>query len=156
VADTSSTPRASTLRFQGLANGIVRTLLRTPLLARVVGKKLVTIHVVGRKSGKRYDVPVAYTPDGASMLVGTPFAWAKNLRTGEPVDVTLLGRRRRADVQVFTDEADVVRLYEVIARDNKQFAGFNKIGFDAAGNPDPDDLRASWAAGARVLRLTVT
>jgi deazaflavin-dependent oxidoreductase (nitroreductase family) len=156
VADTSSAPRASTLRFQGLANRIVRTLLATPLIARGVGKRLVTVHVVGRKSGKRYDVPVAYTREGDALLIGTPFAWAKNLRSGEAVEVTHLGRRRRADVQVFTDEADVVRYYEVIARDNKQFAGFNKIGFDAAGNPDPQDLHLAWKGGARVLRLSVT
>ena len=156
MADTSSTPRASTLRFQGIANRIVRTLLATPLLARGVGKRLVTVHVVGRKSGKRYDVPVAYTRDGDALLIGTPFAWARNLRTGEPVEVRYLGRQRRADVQVFRDEADVVRYYEVIARDNKQFASFNKIGFDAAGDPDPQDLQLAWAAGARVLRLTVT
>jgi deazaflavin-dependent oxidoreductase (nitroreductase family) len=156
VADTSSTPRASTLPFQGVANRIVRTLLATPGLARLVGRKLITIHVVGRKSGKRYDVPVAYTPDGDALLVGTAFAWAGNLRTGEPVEVSYLGRRRRADVRVFTDEADVVRYYELITRDNKQFASFNKIGFDAAGNPDPQDLHRAWAAGARVLRLTVT
>jgi deazaflavin-dependent oxidoreductase (nitroreductase family) len=156
VADTSSAPRASTLRFQGLANRIVRALLATPLLARGIGKRLVTVYVVGRKSGKRYTVPVAYTRDGGALLIGTPFAWARNLRSGEPVEVRHLGRRRQADVQVFTDEADVVRYYGVIARDNKQFAGFNKIGFDAAGNPDPQDLHLAWAAGARVLRLTVT
>jgi deazaflavin-dependent oxidoreductase (nitroreductase family) len=156
VADTSSAPRARTLRFQGLANRIVRALLATPLLARGIGKRLVTVYVVGRKSGKRYTVPVAYTRDGGALLIGTPFAWARNLRSGEPVEVRHLGRRRQADVQVFTDEADVVRYYGVIARDNKQFAGFNKIGFDAAGNPDPRDLHLAWAAGARVLRLTVT
>src|SRR4051794_40081319 len=82
LADTSSTPRASTLRFQGFTNRIIRTLLATPLLARAIGKKLVTLYVVGRKSGKRYTVPVAYTPDDHAMLIGTQFAWARNLRTG--------------------------------------------------------------------------
>jgi deazaflavin-dependent oxidoreductase (nitroreductase family) len=156
VADTSSSTRASTMRFQGLANRIVRGLLATPLLARGVGKKLVTVYVVGRKSGKRYTVPVAYTRDGDAMLIGTSFAWARNLRSGEPVEVRYLGRRRKADVQVFTDEADVVRYYEVIVRDNKQFASFNKVGFDAAGNPLARDLHLAWETGARVLRLTVT
>jgi deazaflavin-dependent oxidoreductase (nitroreductase family) len=156
VADTSSAPRASTMRFQGIANRIVRALLATPVLARAVGKRLVTIHVVGRKSGKRYDVPVAYTRDGDALLIGTGFTWARNLRSGEPVEVHYLGRRRRADVQVFTDEADVVRYYDIICRGNKQFASFNKVGLDAAGNPDPRDLHRAWEAGAQVLRLTVT
>jgi hypothetical protein len=153
VVDTA-TP--STMRFQGVANRIVRVLLATPLVARGVGQRLVTVYVVGRKSGRRFTIPVAYTRDGGSMLIGTPFAWGRNLRTGEPVDVRYLGRRRTADVEVFTEEADVVRLYDVIARDNRQFAGFNKIGFDAAGNPEPADLHRAWTNGARVLRLTVT
>jgi deazaflavin-dependent oxidoreductase (nitroreductase family) len=156
VTDPSRTaPRASTLRFQGVANRVVRGLLATPLLARAVGRRLITIHVVGRKSGRRYAVPVAYTRDGDALLVGTSFPWARNLRTGEPVEVRYLGRRRRADVRVLTDEADVVHHYDLIARDNRQFAGFNGIGFDAAGAPRAEDLRAAWAAGARVLRLTV-
>ena len=50
---------AHTLAFQGAANRVVRALLRTPLLARLVGARLLTLYVVGRKSGKRYTVPVA-------------------------------------------------------------------------------------------------
>ena len=33
-----------------------------------------------------------------------------------------------------------------MARDNRAFARFNKIGLDRDGNPDPDDLRLAWAA----------
>jgi hypothetical protein len=144
------------MRFQKVTNRIIRVLLATPLVARGIGQKLVTVYVVGRKTGRRFTIPVAYTRDGDAILIGTGFAWGRNLRTGEPVEVRYLGRRRKAEVEVFTDEADVVRLYDVICRDNRNFAGFNKVGFDAAGNPRPDDLKAAWAAGARVLRLTVT
>ena len=41
-----------------------------------------------------------------------------------------------------------------MASDNHNFASFNKIGFDADGNPDPTDLQLAWAAGARAIRLT--
>jgi deazaflavin-dependent oxidoreductase (nitroreductase family) len=148
-------PRAQTLAFQGLANRIVRGLLRVPLLSRGVGQRLVTLYVVGRKSGKRYTVPVAYTRHEGTLLIGTPFGWGRNLRTGEPVEVRFKGRRRVADVEVFTDEDAVVRDYAVIARDNRNFAGFNKIGLDEAGRPDPGDLHLAWAAGARAIRLTL-
>jgi deazaflavin-dependent oxidoreductase (nitroreductase family) len=144
------------MRFQGLANRIVRTLLATPLLSRVVGGRLITLHVIGRKSGKRYTVPVAYTRHDGDLLIGAPFAWARNLRTGEPVEVRYRGRIRQADVRVYTEEADVVKYYDVICRDNHNFASLNKVGLDAAGNPDPADAKLAWAAGARVLRLTVT
>ena len=156
MADTSSTPRTSTMRFQGPMNRIVRAMLATPLLSRGIGRRLITLHVVGRKSGKRYTVPVAYTRHEGDLLIGAPFAWARNLRTGEPVEVRYLGRIRQADVRVYTDEADVLKYYDVICRDNHNFASINKVGIDAAGNPDPKDIGLARAAGARVLRLTVT
>ena len=147
--------QVKTMALQGVANQFVRGLLRTPLVSRGIGRRLITLYVVGRKSGKHYTVPVAYTRHEGELLVGTPFSWAKNLRTGEQLDVRYLGRRRTAEVRVLTGEAEVVRDYAVIARDNRNFAQFNKIGFAEGGNPLPADLHRCWAAGARVIRLTL-
>jgi len=147
-------PRAQTLALQGLANRVVRGLLRTPLLSSAIGSRLVTLYIVGRKSGRRYTIPVAYTRDEGDLLIGTPFGWGRNLRTGEPVEIRLKGRRRQADVQVYKDEAGVVGAYAIMARDNKAFANFNKVGFDTDGNPNPEDLHLAWMAGARAFRLT--
>jgi deazaflavin-dependent oxidoreductase (nitroreductase family) len=147
--------RATTMALQGFTNTVVRGLLHVPLLSAVVGKQLITLYVVGRKSGKHYTVPVAYTAHDGDLLIGTPFAWGRNLRTGTPVDVNFKGKRTVADVQVIADEAGVADLYAVIARHNRNFARFNKIGFDAQGNPEPADLHRAWTLGARVLRLTL-
>jgi hypothetical protein len=146
--------RAQTMALQGLVNRVVRGLLRAPVLSRLAGERLVTVYVTGRKSGRRYSVPVAYTKDQGDLLIGTPFGWGRNLRTGEPVSVLLKGRLRQADVRAFTDEQGVTGLYAAMCRDNRNFAKFNKVGFDADGNPDPDDLRQAWAGGARAFRLT--
>jgi hypothetical protein len=70
------------------------------------------------------------------------------------VHTRLKGKQPTADVHLLTDEADVVELYSVLARGNHNYAMFNKIGFDAAGNPDRTDLHVAWAAGARTIRLT--
>lgn len=147
-------PRAQTLAVQGFVNRIIRGLLRTPLLSQLIGSRLVTLYVVGRKSGRHYAVPVAYTRHEGDLLVGTPFGWGRNLRTGEAVEIRLKGRRRVADVQVLADEPGVVDAYAVMARDNHNFAKFNKIGLDSGGNPVPQDLHLAWAAGARAFRLT--
>ena len=123
------------------------------MLNRIVGGRLVTLYIVGRKSGRRYTVPVPYTRYDGGLLLGTPFAWGRNLRTGEPVDIRLKGRRRQADVRAFTDEVGVTERYAVMARDNHSFARFNKIGLDQDGNPDPADLHLAWAAGAGAFQL---
>ena len=148
------TAPVKTMAAQGLVNRIVRGVLCTPGLARLAGRRLLTVYVVGRKSGRHYDVPVAYTRHQGSLLIGTPFGWARNLRTGEPVEIRLRGRRRTADVHVITDEPGVVDAYAVMARDNHNFARFNHIGFAADGHPLPADLHRAWAAGARAVRLT--
>jgi deazaflavin-dependent oxidoreductase (nitroreductase family) len=147
-------PRAKLLAVQGLVNRIIRGALRTPLLSRLPGRRLITLYIVGRKSGRRYTVPVAYTRHEGALLVGTPFGWGRNLRTGEPVAIRFKGRKRLADVQVFTEEDDVAEAYAAMSRDNHAFAKFNNIGFDADGNPDRRDLHLAWAAGARAFRLT--
>jgi deazaflavin-dependent oxidoreductase (nitroreductase family) len=141
--------------MQGALNRVVRTLLAVPLLSRVVGRGLLTLYVVGRKSGKRYTVPMAYVRHEGALLLGSGFPWAKNLRTGEPVELRYQGKRRVADVRVVTDEDGVARYYSVIVRQNPGFARINKIRIDRDGTADPNDLRDAWAAGARVMLLTL-
>lgn len=143
------------LAVQGAANRLARGLLRTPLLSRLAGRGLVTLYVVGRKSGRRYTVPMAYVPHDGVLLLGSGFAWGRNLRTGEPLEVRYKGRRRVADVRVLTDEEGVTEHYAVIARRNPGFARINGLGIGRDGVPDPDDLRSAWAAGARVFLLTL-
>lgn len=146
--------RAHTLKGQRIANTVVRALLRTPGLARIIGAKLVTLYVVGRKSQRRYAIPVAYLADGGDLLIGTPFAWGKNLRTGSPITLRLKGRLRTADVDVATAEPEVVAGYALMARSNPTFAKFNDIRLGDDGEPDPDDLHQAWLGGARVIRLS--
>jgi len=146
--------RVSTLAAQRLVNLLVRGLLRTPGLSRVVGRRLVVLYVVGRTSGRRYVVPVAYLADGDDLLIGTSFAWGRNLRAGEPITIRLKGRRRASDVQVWTAEADVVRAYAHMACTNPTFAAFNGIRLAEDGEPDPHDLHLAWRGGARVIRLS--
>jgi deazaflavin-dependent oxidoreductase (nitroreductase family) len=141
--------------WQGAMNRVARSLVAIPLLSRVVGRWLLTLYVVGRKTGKRYTVPMAYVPHEGALLLGSGFAWAKNLRTGEPVELRYKGRRRVADVQVITDERGVAEHYEVIVRHNPDFARINKIGIASDGTASPDDLHTAWAAGARVMLLTL-
>ena len=143
-----------TLKGQRVANVVVRGLLRVPGLSHVIGRRLVTLYVVGRRTGRRYAIPVAYEREGPHILVGTPFAWARNLRTGDTIAVQLQGRRRRCDVEVLVSEADVVAAYARMARANPAFAKFNRIRRGDDGEPDAEDLRSAWRAGARVLRLT--
>lgn len=158
TSSASSAPapeRPQTLAYQRAANRVVRGLLATPGVSAGIGKYLITLYVVGRKTGRQYTVPVAYTQHEGKLLIGTGFGWARNLRTGDPLEVRYKGRRRTAKVEVVRDESGVVALYDVICRHNKNFAKFNKITFDANGQPSPADLRQAWQVGARAFKLTL-
>ena len=155
MSDEKTTPRAETLKYQNVGNAIVRTLLATPVVSKGIGRKLITLYVVGRKSGRRYSIPIAYERHEGTLLIGTPFPWVRNVRDGDSLDVRYLGQRRTAKVRVYTEEPDVAKYLAVLARNNTQFADFNKIGRDDAGEPDANDLHLAWLGGARVLRLTI-
>ena len=154
TAPAAAQVTARTLPGQSVVNHIVRGLLATPLVCRMLGRRLLTIYAVGRRSGRLYAVPVAYSRHQGQLLVGTQFRWIRNLRSGEPVQIRLLGQRRTAEVRVFTREAEVVDLLAVLARDNKGFARFNRIGLDEGGQPSLEDLDQAWRGGARVVALT--
>ena len=102
------------MALQGVANVVMRGLLSTPGISSGIGKYLITLYVVGRKSGRHYKIPVAYVQHEGAILIGTPFGWGKNLRTGEPLQVRYKGRRRTANVEVVKDESGVVALYAIM------------------------------------------
>src|ERR1035437_9956009 len=78
--------RAQTLALQGLVNPMVRGLLRTPLLCRVVGNRLLCLHRGAPSPGPHPPPPPPPPRHDGTLLIGTPFAWGRNLHTGEPVD----------------------------------------------------------------------
>jgi F420H(2)-dependent quinone reductase len=154
MSDLRAGRRARTIPGQRLVNLVVRGLLRTPGLSALLGTRLLTLYVVGRKSGRRYPVPVAYLADGDDLLLGTSGGWRLNLRSGQPVAVRLKGKHRWADVTKYWKESDVVSAYAHMARANPTFAKFNSIRLSDDGEPDENDLHLAWLGGARAVRLT--
>jgi deazaflavin-dependent oxidoreductase (nitroreductase family) len=146
--------RAQTLPMQGLVNAFTRAALSTPGVAKGIGRKLILLYVFGRKSGKRYAIPIAYMEHDGKVLIGTQFGWSRNLRTGDPIQVRYKGRLRSADVEVVENAERVADLYTLMCRDNHAFAKFHNIGFDAKGEPDPEAVRQAVRLGARAFLLT--
>lgn len=145
-------PRAG---YQDTVDRVMRTLLRTLLVSRLIGSRLLTLTVIGRKSGKKYVIAVAYTVYDGTLLVGTVNKkWVRNLIPGTPVELRLRGRKVLADQVVFTDQDNVLRLYDVLAGDNRANAGYSGIGFDPDGSPNRADLYQAWRNGAAVIQLT--
>src|SRR5918996_766741 len=77
-----------------VVNRLAVALLDTPLLGRIVGRGLVKIRYVGRRSGKTFELPVGYRRSGDGIVIGVaaPDAktWWRNF-LGEGAPITLLG-----------------------------------------------------------------
>ena len=93
-----------------VVNRVLGWVLSSPRRASRVGEHLLLLHLSGRKTGRRIDVPVAFrdASDGR-LLVLTSSGWRVNLRGRPEVEVTLRGRRSPA-VAELVEDADAVAL----------------------------------------------
>lgn len=94
-------------------NPLVRLLLRSPLHG-LLDESVVLLHVTGRKTGRRYDIPVNYVSVDGRLTVVTVAAWRVNLRGGADVDVTWRGRRRPMHAVLEEEPACVAVAYESV------------------------------------------
>jgi hypothetical protein len=77
-----------------MVNRLAMALLDAPVLGRIVGRGLVKIRYVGRRTGRTVELPVGYRRSGNDIIIGVaaPDAktwWRNFLGDGGPI--TLLG-----------------------------------------------------------------
>jgi len=92
-------------------NPIMNMLLRSPLHS-VLSNSLMTLTFQGRKSGKRYTIPVGYLQRSNTLYLFTHSSWWKNLQGGVPVTVRLRGQEVAGVAEPVQDTAlmlDLVR-----------------------------------------------
>ena len=76
-----------------LKNSVPTLVLRSPLHPLMSGRYAL-LSFTGRRTGRRYTTPVAYTRDGADrLLLSTDSPWWRNLAGGAPVSLRLAGPR---------------------------------------------------------------
>jgi hypothetical protein len=142
------------MRLQRWLNLLTRSILATPLLNRTIANRILVIIVEGRKTGRRYTIPVGYTPSPWGLLVGTAGTWRRNLIDAKPVDIIVNRTRTTADAEVITDEKRCAERYRLILKHNPVHGRYAGIRTDPEGNPILDDLRAALTRGAAVVQLT--
>ncbi|MGE3284781.1 MAG: hypothetical protein AB7J32_01610 [Pseudonocardia sp.] len=97
-------------------NPLVRAALRAPLHPLLDGQ-LAILHVAGRRTGRRYDIPVGFVDLGDRLVVLTQHRWRANLRGGADVEITRFGRRVPMHAALDEDPISVARtVHDLIAR----------------------------------------
>jgi F420H(2)-dependent quinone reductase len=137
-----------------IGNPIVAAVLRSPIHP-MLSRSLMLLTVRGRRTGKRYTVPVGYvSQDGAlDVLVANRQmkAWWRNLEGGAPVELVLRGRSVAARAEALTFERDA-RSFTLALRN---YVAKNRKGARAVRIRDVEDLAGLRSAAGGVAMLKV-
>jgi len=140
-----------------LINPFVALLARSPFHF-MISHQLLIIQFEGRKSGKRYLVPVSYHNHGSSYTCVTLRSniWWRNLKELSHTKIWLKGKLIDAQVDLeFKNNLVVENTLRDLVTKNRVDAYFAKIKLTKNGDPDLEDL-AKAAKLHTVLRFTVT
>lgn len=91
--------------FIRILNPLMRTILRTPLGRTVRPFALLEFH--GRRSGRRYRIPVGWHNLDGTPVVLTPAAWRANFAHSLPVAVRHRGHKQHMTATLVTDPEEV-------------------------------------------------
>jgi hypothetical protein len=98
-----------------IMNPVLRRLLPTPF-GRVV-RPFALLEFTGRRSGRRYRVPVGWYESGGKPVVVTPAPWRANFADGLTAQVHFRGRAAEAIGTLESDPATVAGALQAMADD---------------------------------------
>lgn len=137
-----------------VVNPVLRTLLASPLHG-AVSNGLMLLHVIGRKSGRVYVVPVGRHVYQGQLVASAGGAWRRNLAGGAELEVTLDGRRRPAYGELIDDPGAVAEIFEsLLAQVGHRRANRLGLKLNVARMPTTDELQAALV-DRNVVRLTL-
>jgi hypothetical protein len=139
-----------------MGNPLVRMLLGSPLHGMLDDSYLV-LHLSGRKTGRRYDIPVGYVDMDGKLIVVTVASWRVNLRGRSDVEVTLRGCLRPMHALLDEDPASVAVSYQAMIGRIGWKKAQRQLGISLPGGRAPTVLELNDAAheyGWSVITLT--
>jgi hypothetical protein len=139
-----------------MSNPLVRMLLGSPLHG-LLDDSFLVLHLTGRKTGRRYHIPVGYVDMEGKLLVVTIARWRGNLRGGADVEVTLRGRGRPMHALLDEDPASVAVSYRAMIDRIGWKKAQRQLGISLRGGRSPALVELKDAAdeyGWSVITLT--
>lgn len=141
-----------------LGTPLVRMILGSPL-HRMLDDGLLVLHLTGRKTGRRYDIPVAYVDMdmGGEFTAVAAGRWRMNLRGGADVEVTLRGGLHPMRALLVEDPAAVAVSYQAMIGRIGWKKAQRRLGISLPAGRVPTALQLKDAAlmyGWSVITLT--
>ncbi len=135
-----------------LVNPIVRKLVARGRLA----DQLLLLHYVGRRSGRRFDVPAGYHLIDGRVSVFTNSGWRYNFAGGRDIEVTIRGVRQPARGVLSVDPDEVAEIYERLVGELGHDRAGRRLGlrFNVDRAPTREELRdAVQRSGLSIVRI---
>lgn len=119
-------------------NAIVRFMLRTPGVRRLMGKTFAVIAVTGSVTGNRYATPVQVFRHGGNYVVLSQQkrTWWRNIAKQPTVQLLIQGETVDGHAALSGDDTARTVLGAVL-EENPRVAKFYGVGIDDAGSIDP-------------------
>lgn len=133
-----------------------RLLLRSPMHG-LLDQTVLVLHVTGRKTGRRYDIPIGYTSIEDRLILVTVDGWRINLRGGADVEVTRHGRRLPMHAMLDEEPASVAVTYDSVIQRLGWEQASRQLGIKTSHGRRPTLLELRVAAqkdGWSVITLT--
>lgn len=126
----------------------------------LMSRGLALITVTGRRTGRRYTIPVGYLEISDAIVVLVNDApsktWWRNYLDGGPIEVLLRGVRRRAEARTLPPESsEFRRCADEGFRRSPFIPRLFGIAFDPHGGLTAEQL-AQLARRAAIVRITLT
>lgn len=146
-------PTARSRRLMRVGNTFMRPLLHSRLGRKI--DDLALLSFTGRKSGRRYTVPVGYHELDGHGVVLTASPWKVNLRGGADVEVEHNGRRMPMRAELIEDPHEVARVYSALLRKIELSKAKLAVGLEVIGDKIPTDEEIEDAVGGRRAVVTL-
>lgn len=130
----------SKLEFSKIYNPIMKSILRSPLHG-LISKSTMLITFSGRKSGRKFTIPVGYIRDDNIIMVFSLRyrTWWRNLRGGAPVTVRIKGQDLKAFGEAVEDR-EAVASGLMVYLTNPRFAKYFHVTLNLDGQPNPEEV----------------
>ncbi len=151
----TTTPRPWEWSPSPSSNAVVSFLLHTPLLHRLMSNQIMLLTYTGRKSGKRYTIPVGYVREGQTVTILTKWfrGWWRNFADAAPVELLIQRRTYHGTAKAHIDEETIVPLLAEAITQYPNQATFYGIRLADENKPNMDDVRRT---APKVVAVRVT
>ncbi len=146
-------------RYYRVLNAWMRLLLRSPL-HRVRSGRLILLEFEGRRTARRYVIPVGYwQPDDDRLVCLSSATWSRWWRNLQDADVVvrLRGRERSGRSDLVADPLRRLELVTGFLVKNPHDAHHYGVETDTTGAPLPDALaELAAAADTKVIEIALS